>query len=199
VTVIGTDASFKAGGPQPTGIEEAQASATVAVPREQLGIVSDSLLAAVITTKEEQRTSHFKADASHPTLAHLQMQMGGLAPLVGADEAERGQYAALLGLLPRGAKRRISVPLGEMDSAYAALANVIRFAARVMAHVERAGTAREGGGFAAEELAIYEKMPYVAFRGAVEEGGEVLASTEAALLNDEWREALPLYREAYYL
>lgn len=175
MTIIGTSANYGMGGTQMPMEEERQATAAVTVSKENLGIVPDSLQNALITTKEDARSGHFKADAGHPTIAQLNRgRMEAPAPPP-PDTSWREHYETFVKSLPDALKEEVTRPREERDTRYSALDNVIKGSAKALSWINNTGVT-------ASERALQQQLyPYAALQGSSSMGAAVGSEVYSAL------------------
>jgi hypothetical protein len=179
MTIIGTDASYRSGGPQVPLQEESQASAAVSSAKQRLGIVGDSLQNignplqnSSINTEEENRSGHFKSEPGRPTLAPLQHMRMGDASEQADNTAWKEQYDALVKDMPPQAQAGLGRSYEERGSSYGALNNVTEMAARTLVWTEAAAATPIPGTAAADRATLHQLQPYVALQGSAQQGNE---------------------------
>lgn len=174
MTITGSDASFRSGGPQPPLPEESSKSAAHTMPAKSMMITQDSLndpqvMRQMLSTKDADKGND-QSQAGKPVLPMMaQMRMDPLADAK-TDEGWTNKYDQLFDKLPPDAKTRLQEemkrPLESRNPLYAGLNKLLATAAKAMAWAEGVGKPAEPGTPEFERFEQLAKLPYLGMLGA---------------------------------
>lgn len=183
MTILGSDASYKSGGPQIQLQEDAQKTADKLVNTRALLISKDSVndplaMQMMISTDENKKTSHFQSQASKPTLTPMAYVRLGLPPETPPNELWMARYEQLIQNLPEDARNRLgaenSRPFDQRNFLYTGLDNLLRMSAKLLVRLDYAAEPIPPNSAAADMYEIYSLTPYVQLKGANMNGNDML-------------------------
>ncbi len=175
MTVLGSDASFRSGGPQPALPDDFANTAAQTMMAKSLLIAKDTIndpqaMLQMLSTKEQDKSGHYQPQAGKPVLpmmAFLRMDPLAEGP---ADESWTNRFDQLMEKLPEDAKARLKEEMKhafeEKSPLYLGLQRLIAMTAKALVWAEQAGKPILPGTPEAERYQNYAELPYLALLGA---------------------------------
>lgn len=190
MTILGSDASYKSGGPQVPLQEETQKTATQLNATRSLLISKDTMndpvaMQTMINTDEMKRTGHYQSQAPKPTLTPMGYVRLGMPPESPTDESWTDRYKELMLALPNDARARLqaenALPFEQRNYQYTGLDNLMKMAAKLLVFLNSAGEPPAPNSAVADRFEIYSLTPYVLMKFARENGEAMLKAFKRAL------------------
>lgn len=183
MTVTGSDASYKSGGPQVPLQEDTMKTAAETVPQRALLIAKDSIndptaMAMMLNTDEMKRSGHYQSKASQPPLDMPlgQLRLGDVSQKP-SDEEELSKREQLINAMPQDARERLAeeeqLPFEQRSFLYTGLSNLLTYVARGLVGLEKAGQPLTEDSIYLQRYQDFALLPYVGLLGATRSSNDV--------------------------
>lgn len=191
MTVLGSDASYRSGGPQVPLQEDSAKTAAENFPARALLITKDSINDAaakdmMLNTDEMKRSGHYQPQPPKPNLDMplFKMRMGDVSQKP-SDEALTSNRQTLINVMAEDAQTRLSEeeqrPLDQRSFLYKGLGDLLTIAARILEGAKNAGQPLTEESVSLQRYQNFALLPYIGLLGATRNGEDVTSSLQENL------------------